>query len=85
MTLSLDYAALSDVGRVRRNNEDSAYAGPHLQSLIVDAGLKASSVDSGLPRIADDGAAEYVKASDEHGVIQVNGAPGFAVDRKSVV
>lgn len=49
---------------------------------IVDAGLKASSIDSGMPRIADGGPAEYVKASDEHGVIQVNGAPGYAVGDK---
>jgi 3-hydroxy-D-aspartate aldolase len=49
---------------------------------IVDAGLKASSVDSGMPRIAEGGPAEYVKASDEHGVIRVNGAPGYAVGDK---
>ena len=49
---------------------------------IVDAGLKASSVDSGMPRIADGGPAEYVKASDEHGVIQLNGAPGFKLGEK---
>ena len=49
---------------------------------IVDAGLKASSIDSGMPRIADGGPAEYTKASDEHGVIQVNGAPGYAVGDK---
>lgn len=49
---------------------------------IVDAGLKASSIDSGMPRLADGGPAEYVKASDEHGVIQLNGARGFAVGDK---
>ncbi len=49
---------------------------------IVDAGLKASSIDSGMPRIADGGPAEYVKASDEHGVIQLNGAKGYAVGDK---
>ena len=49
---------------------------------IVDAGLKASSIDSGMPRIADGGAAEYIKASDEHGVIEVNGAAGYAVGDK---
>lgn len=49
---------------------------------IVDAGLKASSVDSGMPRLADGAPAEYVKASDEHGVIELNGAPGFAVGDK---
>ncbi len=49
---------------------------------IVDAGLKASSIDSGMPRIAAGGPAEYVKASDEHGVIQLNGAPGYELGDK---
>ena len=49
---------------------------------IVDAGLKASSIDSGMPRLADGGPAEYVKASDEHGVIRLNGAQGFEVGAK---
>ena len=50
---------------------------------VVDAGLKASSVDSGMPlvwarRDVDDGVdkradagLEYVKASDEHGVLRI--------------
>ena len=49
---------------------------------IVDAGLKASSVDSGMPRVADEEGVEYVKASDEHGVLRVNGARGYAVGDK---
>ena len=49
---------------------------------IVDAGLKASSVDSGMPRVADDPAVEYVRASDEHGVLKLNGAAGYAVGDK---
>ena len=49
---------------------------------IVDAGLKASSIDSGMPRIAAEGPAEYVKASDEHGVIDLNGASGYALGDK---
>ena len=49
---------------------------------IVDAGLKASSIDSGMPRIADGGPAEFIKASDEHGVIQLNGASGYALGDK---
>ena len=36
---------------------------------IVDAGLKAQSVDSGLPVIFGRGDVEYVKCSDEHGVV----------------
>lgn len=37
MTCRLRYAALSDVGRVRRDNQDSGYAGPHL--LVVADGV----------------------------------------------
>ena len=29
MAIALRYAARSDVGLVRQNNQDSAYAGPH--------------------------------------------------------
>ena len=36
-TLSLRYAALSDVGRVRRENQDSGYASPHL--LVIADGV----------------------------------------------
>ena len=36
---------------------------------IVDAGLKAQSVDSGLPMIYGRDDVEYVKCSDEHGVV----------------
>ncbi len=46
---------------------------PAQDRAIVDAGLKASSGDSGMPRIADLDGVEYVKASDEHGVLQLNG------------
>lgn len=42
MPLSLEYAALTDVGRVRRNNEDSAYAGPHLLLLADGMGGAAA-------------------------------------------
>lgn len=36
---------------------------------ICDAGLKAQSVDSGLPRVFGRDDIEYTGASDEHGVI----------------
>ena len=36
---------------------------------IVDAGLKAQSIDSGLPVIYGRDDVEYVKCSDEHGVV----------------
>ncbi len=47
---------------------------PTAERGVVDAGLKASSVDSGMPRVADVEGAEYVKASDEHGVLKLTGA-----------
>jgi 3-hydroxy-D-aspartate aldolase len=37
---------------------------------IVDAGLKAQSVDSGLPMIFGRTDVKYVKCSDEHGVVE---------------
>jgi 3-hydroxy-D-aspartate aldolase len=43
--------------------------GPSLA--IVDAGLKASSVDSGLPAIWERPGLAYVRASDEHGWVEV--------------
>lgn len=36
---------------------------------IVDAGLKAQSVDSGLPVVFGRSDVEYIKCSDEHGVV----------------
>ncbi|EDZ44812.1 3-hydroxy-D-aspartate aldolase BhcC [Leisingera daeponensis] len=42
---------------------------------IVDAGLKAQSVDSGLPFVFGRDDVEYIKCSDEHGVVSdPNGA-----------
>ncbi len=42
---------------------------------IVDAGLKAQSVDSGLPVVYGRDDVEYIKCSDEHGVVtDPNGA-----------
>jgi D-threonine aldolase len=45
---------------------------PARDRAIVDAGLKASSVDSGMPGVHAWPGLEYVKASDEHGVIEVS-------------
>ncbi|MFN0315081.1 MAG: DSD1 family PLP-dependent enzyme [Burkholderiales bacterium] len=38
---------------------------------VVDVGLKAHSVDSGMPGVADLEGARYLKASDEHGVLEL--------------
>ena len=42
MTLRLNYVAASDKGLVRGNNEDSAYAGPHLLLLADGMGGHAA-------------------------------------------
>ena len=44
---------------------------PARERVIVDAGLKASSIDSGMPLVAGWAGLEYTKASDEHGVVSV--------------
>jgi 3-hydroxy-D-aspartate aldolase len=48
---------------------------------VVDAGLKALSVDSGLPLVADKGA-EYLGASDEHGVLRLDDRSRFLLGDK---
>lgn len=45
---------------------------------VVDAGLKASSVDAGMPSVFGRVGFEYIKASDEHGVVQL--PPGQSLD-----
>ena len=44
---------------------------PAPERIVVDAGLKASSVDSGLPQVWQRPGLTYTRASDEHGVIEV--------------
>ena len=41
---------------------------------IVDAGLKASSIDSGMPAVWERPGLDYVRASDEHGWIEIASA-----------
>jgi len=44
---------------------------PAKDRAVVDAGLKASSVDSGMPLVHERPGVEYAKASDEHGVLTI--------------
>ena len=44
---------------------------PGPERAIVDAGLKASSVDSGMPTVWHRSGLDYVQASDEHGKIEI--------------
>ncbi len=49
---------------------------------ICDAGLKASSVDSGMPRVFDTPGVEYTRASDEHGVLKLDAGVSLALGHK---
>lgn len=45
---------------------------PAAGRVVVDAGLKAHSVDSGMPLVSDRPGVRYTNASDEHGVLQID-------------
>ena len=45
---------------------------PVAERAVLDAGLKASSVDSGLPTVWDRPGLEFVRISDEHGVVEAS-------------
>ena len=49
---------------------------------VVDAGLKALSVDSGMPTVTDYPDVTYARASDEHGVLTFAGPQRFAIGQK---
>ena len=50
-----------------------------LTRAVVDAGLKASSVDSGLPTVWQRPELSFVKAADEHGVLETPPAASIAL------
>ena len=52
----------------------SVMSRPAPERAVLDAGLKASSVDSGLPLVWGHEGLRYARASDEHGVLEI--APG---------
>jgi D-serine deaminase-like pyridoxal phosphate-dependent protein len=45
---------------------------PTAERVVVDAGLKALAVDSGLPHVHAARGLRYAKATDEHGVVEVD-------------
>ena len=57
---------------------------PTKDRAVLDAGLKALSVDSGMPGVADLPDVEYIRASDEHGKLTLHD-PGRALPLGSKV
>src|SRR5690349_16153174 len=55
---------------------------PMAARAVCDVGLKAHSVDSGMPLVPDIAGARYTKASDEHGVIELTGDAKLARGQK---
>lgn len=55
---------------------------PTATRAIVDVGLKAHSVDSGMPLVADVDGAKYLRASDEHGVLEIAGGTDLPLGTK---
>jgi D-serine deaminase-like pyridoxal phosphate-dependent protein len=55
---------------------------PTPERAIVDAGLKASSVDSGMPSVWQRDDLTYVKASDEHGVLATAGLDSVSIGER---
>lgn len=59
---------------------------PTPRRAVLDAGLKASSVDSGLPQVWQRPGLTYVRASDEHGVLEVDSeAPPLSLGEKMLL
>jgi D-threonine aldolase len=55
---------------------------PAAERAIVDAGLKALSVDSGMPLVSGCDGASYASASDEHGRLALGGNRRFKLGEK---
>lgn len=55
---------------------------PTADRAILDAGLKAHSVDSGMPRVHGLSGVEFLRASDEHGKLRVDPELALAVGDK---
>ncbi|MBZ0090498.1 MAG: alanine racemase, partial [Thermoanaerobaculia bacterium] len=77
--MDADYGRIRDINgnRIDQGEWENAlfiltsvmsHAKPHLA--VVDAGLKAQSVDSGLPFVYGRDDVKYIKCSDEHGVVE---------------
>ena len=87
--MDADYGRnLGDDGRPVRVFQQSLHllatvmSRPASGRVVVDAGLKAHSVDSGMPLVADLAGAVYTRASDEHGVLELQDASRVQLGQK---
>jgi len=87
--MDADYGRILDeAGKPTRMFEQSLFvlttvmSHPVARRAVVDAGLKSHSVDSGMPLVADLAGARYAWASDEHGVIELDGPAQVSLGQK---
>ncbi len=87
--MDADYAQnLDREGQVVRTFEQSLFvlttvmSHPTRSRAVVDAGLTAHSVDSGMPLVAGIPGARHTRASDEHGVIELDGPGELSLGQK---
>ncbi len=77
--MDADYGRnLNDAGEPVQEFEQSLFilatvmSHPAPLRAVVDVGLKAHSIDSGMPLVADLPGVRYTRASDEHGVLELD-------------
>jgi 3-hydroxy-D-aspartate aldolase len=55
---------------------------PEPRRAVVDAGVKAHSVDAGMPLVDGVAGARCTRVSDEHGVIELDGPGTLSIGQK---
>jgi 3-hydroxy-D-aspartate aldolase len=56
---------------------------PNGDHVVVDVGMKAFTIEKGMPWVYEIPDVEFIRASDEHGVIKIkNGKPTFQLGEK---
>jgi 3-hydroxy-D-aspartate aldolase len=87
--MDADYGGnLDESGRPVRTFQQSLFvlttvmSHPVTGRAVVDAGVKAHSVDAGMPLVDGVPGARYTRASDEHGVIELDGPGTLRVGQK---
>jgi D-serine deaminase-like pyridoxal phosphate-dependent protein len=73
--MDVDYGENEWAGEPRPRNSlfllSTVMSAPSADRIVLDAGLKSTTIECGLPRIHDRPGLTYVAANDEHGVVRV--------------